>query len=258
MICDELGLSGKEVVAIGGSKFRASNNSNAYWAKKKIIDKRKEYAEAAEKYTKLLDAYDCEEESRRKVKGYTRKDLEERLDYIQNKVNQLETTAPVVEEQGDVSIIHPDARKMKHLNGANEISHNIQIAVDAKYHMVVAVDVTSEAVDYQQFYPMVTQTKENLGADTLTVLAGRGYFSVQQLDKAEKDNIVLIVAKPDWNGAPDPDYASTYFVYNEQNDTYICLQNKELPRKKRKDSKSDPEYGNKPICKDCPVREKAL
>jgi len=31
LICDELGLLGKEIVAIDGSKFRASNNSNAYW-----------------------------------------------------------------------------------------------------------------------------------------------------------------------------------------------------------------------------------
>ena len=80
LICDELGLLGKEVVAIDGSKFRACNNSNAYWTKKKIADKRKEYAEAAEKYTKLLDACDYEEEGSRAVKGYTRKDLEQRFD----------------------------------------------------------------------------------------------------------------------------------------------------------------------------------
>ena len=85
LICDELGLLGKEVVAIDGSKFRASNNSNAYWTKKKIVDKRNEYTEAAAKYTKLLEACDHEEEGSRAVKGYTRKDLEERLDWIQTK-----------------------------------------------------------------------------------------------------------------------------------------------------------------------------
>lgn len=257
LLCDELGLLGKEVVAIDGSKFRASNNSNAYWTKKKIVDKRKEYAEAAEKYTKLLDACDHEEESSRKVKGYTRKDLEERLDYIQKKTNQLEAIAPVVEEYGDVSITDPDARKMKHLNGANEVSHNVQIAVDGKNHMVVAVDGTSEAVDYEQFYSMSTQAEKNLGVDTLTVFADRGYFSGEQLDKAEKEGIIPIVAKPHRTGAPLPDYASSYFVYNEQNDSYLCPQNKELPRKaKRKDSKSEPEYGSRHVCKDCPVRDK--
>ena len=133
LFCDELGLLGKEVVAVDGSKFRASNNSNAYWTKKKVEDKRKEYTEAANKYSKLLEACDHEEEGSRAVKGYTRKDLEKRLDWIQSKVNQLETVAPIVEQQGDVSITDPDARKMKHLNGANEVSHNVQAVVGRVY-----------------------------------------------------------------------------------------------------------------------------
>ena len=181
MICDELGLLGKEVVAIDGSKFRASNNSNAYWTKKKLEDKHKEYATAAEKYTKLLDACDHEEEGSRAVKGYTRKELEQRLDWIQNKLDKLEDIAPEVEKNGDVSMTDADARKMKHLNGANEISHNVQIAVDGKTHMVVAVDVTSQAVDYEQFYPMSKQAKENLGIDELTVMGNRVIFQRNSL-----------------------------------------------------------------------------
>jgi len=257
LICDELGLLGKEVVAIDGSKFRASNNSNAYWTKKKIEDKRKEYTKSAEKYTKLLEACDNEEEGSRAVKGYTRKDLEERLDWIQNKTNCIEAIAPIVEQQGNVSITDPDARKMKHLNGANEISHNVQIAVDDKHHLVVAVDVTSQAVDYQQFHPMSKQAKENLGVDTLTVLADRGYFSSEQLTMAENEGIVPIVAKPDRCWAPDPKYSSSNFIYDEQHDCYICPEGKILPRKtKRKNSNAVPEYGSKKVCADCPHRVK--
>lgn len=256
MICDELGLIGKEIVAIDGSKFRASNNSNAYWTKKKVKDKREEYAKSAERYTKLLDACD-REEGIRETRGYTRKDLEERLDYIQSKMNQLEAIAPMVEEQGDVSLTDPDARKMKHLNGANEVSHNVQIAVDEKNHMVVAVDVTSEAVEYEQFHTMSVQAKEALGVDSLTVLADRGYFSGEQLDKAEKDSIIPIVPKPDRANSPDPMYTSSCFVYDEQNDVYICPQGKVLPRKQKR-NKETPEiyYGSSHTCNDCPVRDK--
>ena len=256
LICDELGLLGKEVVAIDGSKFRASNNSNAYWTKKKIADKRKEYAEAAEKYTKLLDTCDHEEEGSRATKGYTRKDLEQRLDWIQSKVNKLESVAPIVEEQGDVSLTDPDARKMKHLNGANEISHNIQIAVDEKNHMIVAVDVTGQAVDYRQFHPMATQAKENLDVDTLTAIADRGYFSAEQIALAEKEGIIPIVSKPERTGAPCMDYAASCFRYDEENDVYICPQGRTLPRKQKRNLET-PEfyYGSKNTCKGCPVRE---
>jgi transposase len=256
IICDELGLLGKEVVAVDGSKFRASNNSNAYWTKKKIEHKRKEYAKAAEKYTKLLEVCDREEEGSRAVKGYTRKDLEERLDWIQDKTNQLEAIAPIVEEEGDVSITDPDARKMKHLNGANEISHNVQIAVDDKHHMVVAVDVTSQAVDYKQFHPMSKQAKENIDVETLTVLADRGYFSAEQLAMAEKEGIIPIVSKPERTGAPNMDYSASRFIYDEKNDVYTCPQGKSLPRKKKRNSKS-PEiyYGSRNTCKNCPVKD---
>jgi len=255
MFCDALGLLGKEVVAVDGSKFRASNNSNAYWTKKKLADKREEYRKAADKYMKLLDACDYEEEGSRRVKGYTRKELKDRLDWIQHKVDQLEKVAPIVEENGDVSLTDPDARKMKHLNGANEISHNVQIAVDEKNHMVVAVDVTSQAVDYAQFYPMSKQTKENLGVDTLTVMADRGYFSGEQIDMAEQEGVVPIISKPDRTQSLDPKYSPSNFIYDEANDVYICPQGKHLPRKqKRKESNAIPEYGSKRVCTDCPDR----
>ena len=255
LICDELGLLGKEVVAIDGSKFRASNSSNSYWTKKKIADKRKEYAKAAEKYTELLDTCDREEEGSRAAKGYTRKDLEQRLDWIQNKVNKLEAIAPIVEEQGDISMTDPDARKMKHLNGANEVSHNVQIAVDEKNHMIVAVDVTSQAIDYQQFYPMSKQAKENLGVDALTVIADRGYFSAEQLALAEQEGVTPIVSKPERAWSPDPRYTSSNFIYDEQRDCYICPQGKLLLRKGKK-PKTSSEYGSKRICENCHVRDK--
>jgi transposase len=255
LFCDQLGLLGKEVVAIDGSKFRASNNSNKYWTRKKLADKREEYRKAAEKYINLLDTCDTEEEGSRQVKGYTRKELNERLDWIQHKVDQLEAVAPLVEENGDVSLTDPDARKMKHLNGANEISHNVQIGVDDKHHIVVAVDVSSQAVDYEQFHPMATQSKENLCVDTLVVLGDRGYFSGEQMHLAEKEGIVPIVAKPDKSKALDPKYSISNFIYDEENDVYICPEGKHLPRqKKRKNSNAPPRYGNKHVCADCPAR----
>ena len=45
MICDELGLIGKEMVAVDGSKFRASNSRLAYHSEKKTEKKRQEIPE---------------------------------------------------------------------------------------------------------------------------------------------------------------------------------------------------------------------
>jgi transposase len=258
MICDELGLLGKEIVAEDGSKFRASNNSNKYWTKKKVENKREEYRKSAEKYVKLLDDCDKKEENNRKAKKYTRDELEKRLEIIERKIENLEEIAVLVEEaDGDVSITDADARKMKHLNGANEISHNVQIAVDDKNHMVVAVDVTSDAVDYEQFNNISIQAKENLGVETLTAIADKGYFSAEELAKAEQNGIIPIVDSAEKTSAPDPEYAKSNFFYDEENDVYICPQGRRLPRKvKRSKDKKETDYGSRQVCENCPVREK--
>jgi hypothetical protein len=52
-------------------------------------------------------------------------------------------------------------------------------------------------------------------------------------------------------------YAMSNFIYDEENDLYICPEGKQLLRKqKRKDSKALPSYGSKHICENCPVRDK--
>ena len=255
VICDELGLLGKEIVAIDGSKFRASNNSNAFFTKKRIVAKRQEYTEAAQKYIALLDVCDKEEDVR-KTKGYSRKELEQRLDWIDHKLQQLDAVEPLLGEHTSVSTTDPDAKLMKHLNGAREVSHNVQIAVDEKAHIVASVDVTSDEVDYQQFYPVSVQAKEALDVGKLTVLADRGYFSAEQIESAENAGIIPIVSKPDRGGAPSPEYGYDYFLYEEDKDVYVCPQGKELPRKQKHNANSvEVYYGSKKLCADCPVRD---
>ena len=60
-ICGELGLIGREIVAVDGSKFRANNSRLRYHSRRKIEEKIKHYAENADMYIKLLDSCDQEE-----------------------------------------------------------------------------------------------------------------------------------------------------------------------------------------------------
>ncbi len=49
---------------------------------------------------------------------------------------------------------------MMRTNNGVDICHNVQIAVDDKNHLVVAVDVTSDPVDKEQFHNIALQAKE--------------------------------------------------------------------------------------------------
>lgn len=87
MICDELGLISKEVVAVDGSKFRACNGRMRYHSKGKIAEKLVHYNEAAEKYMNLLEQSD-KQESGVETTRCSKNELKEKLARIQKRANR--------------------------------------------------------------------------------------------------------------------------------------------------------------------------
>jgi transposase len=254
MICDELGLISKEIVAVDGSKFRASNGRMAYHSKGKIAEKKKYYEEAAEKYMNLLEQCDIEEVNTA-ANGMSRKELEERLDKIQKRVQELEKWSERVEAEGTIYLTDPDSRLMRTHNGGGEISHNVEIAVEAKNHFIVAVDATSDAVDYGQLHNISSQAKEELGVDKLTSIADRGFYSGEEFKKCKEDRIAVIAPKPDRGESQSKGYTKSNFRYDKENDVYICPlgQTLTLPAKRRGKG-NDKRYYCK-ACADCPSKE---
>ncbi|MEG1773194.1 MAG: transposase, partial [Clostridia bacterium] len=80
---------------------------------------------------------------------------------------------------------------------------------------IVAVDVTSEAVDREQLHNVSVQAKEELDVPALTVIADKGYYSAKQFMLCEEAGISVIAPKPTLQSAPDERYAKDKFVYDE-------------------------------------------
>ena len=247
MICDELGLISKEIVAVDGSKFRASNGRMKYYSKGKVEKNIAHYSEAAEKYMVLLEQSDSEE-NENQPNQYTRAELKEKLEKIQKRIVELEEIQKQVEAEGTLYLSDPDAKLMKVSDGGNDISHNVQIAVEEKSHFIVAADVTSDAVDYGQLHNISSQAKENLGVEELTALADRGFYSSEEFKKCKEDDITVIVPKPAKGETQSQGYTKGYFRYDKENDLYICPLGKEakLPAVRKSKSKDKRYY-----CKDC-------
>ena len=89
MICDELGLIGKEMVAMNGSEFRASNSRLAYHSEKKIERKIEHYNKTVEQYLILLDSCD-EQESDSITPKLSRAEIEEKIEDINKRLAELE------------------------------------------------------------------------------------------------------------------------------------------------------------------------
>lgn len=134
-------------------------------------------------------------------------------------------------------------------NNGTDICHNVQIAVDNKNDLVVAVDVTSSPADQTQLYNMSSKAKEEMKVKELTVLADKGYWNGEDFKKCKNDNITTIVSSPKEQG--NKGYRRSDFKYNKEKDVYICPNGAELYKTGIKRIL----YTNPKACKNCPNRE---
>jgi transposase len=257
LFCCELGLIGKEIVAVDGSKFRASNSRLAYHTEKKLDEKIKHHTKTAEQYIKLLDDCDAQEKSQPK---YTKEELTDKIDKINKRLGELKTLKAEVIENGTIYETDKDAKMMKTNNHGADICHNVQIAVDDKNHLIVAVDVTSEAVDKEQLYNISSQAKNNLKVEEITAIADKGYYAGAQFKKCKDDNIVPIVAKANqsFHSAND-EFCKDKFEYDESKDVYVCPMGQILSKYKSRESSKSKDfnrYTNQNACMNCPVKDK--
>jgi len=164
MLCDMLGLIGKEMVAIDGSKFRASNSRRKNLTKNKVKKMIKHHEESAQKYIELLEESDKEiKEQNLKIK--TKEELQEKLDAAQKRIEELKVIAEEIEINGNISLTDKDSKHMSVSNNGTDISHNVQVAVDSKNHLIIGLDVTSSPVDQGQLYNMSALAAKELGIE---------------------------------------------------------------------------------------------
>lgn len=273
MLLNELGLYGKQIIAIDGSKFRASNSRKKNYTKNKIKKMLDYYEQAAKKYIELLNENDkIDEES---VK-YTKEELTDKLLAAKKRIEELTEMAEEIQQNGEISITDPDAKHMSVSNNGTDIAHNVQIAVDSKSHLVVAIDVISNPADQNQLYNMASKAVEQLGLresdetedsdienkisheekEIITVLADKGYYSGEELEKCKKAHIKTIVSKPK-NGTKigDEEYIKEKFIYDKDKDIYICPSGEELKNISKPDSKNKV-YRNTEACSKCKNKDK--
>ena len=181
--CFSLDAFGRSTVAIDGSKFRAQNSKkNNYNIRK--IQKHLDYIEAQEK-NYIQDLHDQDEIDKQKKKLNKRKkkylDLKEQL-------NQSDQT--------QISTTDPDARALPlHMN-IIEVGYNVQSVVDDKHNLIVHYEVTNTN-DLSALASLAEKAKSSLQLDdndSLTVLADKGYYSGEQIDRCQINKIDTLVS----------------------------------------------------------------
>jgi transposase len=223
VLCRDLKLFSQALVAIDGSKFKAVNTRDRNFTAGKVDKRQQQIEESIQRYLNALETADRTGPA----------EMEARTSRLKDKIAQLRRQMRGLEEikeqlktlpDGQLSMTDPDARSMATSGkGSGIVGYNVQAAVDAKHHLIVAHEVTNAGSDRAMLSPMAQAARQAMGKTRLTAVADRGYFSAPQIKACADDGIAAILPKPATSNAKaEGRFDRADFVYIARDDEYRC------------------------------------
>ncbi|HEX5262162.1 MAG TPA: IS1182 family transposase [Phenylobacterium sp.] len=231
-LCRQVGLFTLQVAAIDGSKFKAVNARDRNFTPAKLKARMDQVEASIARYLAALETADRQEGELAPAKTER---LREKIAKLRAQMAHFQALAPILAATPDqqLSLTDPDARSMATSGrGSGIVGYNVQIAVDAERHLIVAHEVTNVGHDRGQLSAMATSAKEAMGAEALDALADRGYFDGEEILACEALDVTPYVPKPLTSGAKaDGRFGKQDFAYQPVGDVYRCPAGQRLPRR---------------------------
>ena len=182
MLCRSLGLFTDASVAIDGSKFKAVNNRDKNFTRAKMERRLAQIEESVARYLRQLDSADRQEPSEARETKTTRlKEKSAKLKEEVRRLHGLRARMLAVPDQ-QISLTDPDFRSMATSGrGSGVVGYNVQVAVDTEHHLIITHEVTNVGNDRAQLADMAKRAKATLEAESLDVVADRGYYSSEEI-----------------------------------------------------------------------------
>jgi transposase len=156
----------------------------------------------------------------------------------------------------------PDARISVKPGKARKLNYLSQLSVDTAHHVITDISAYhADKKDNQCLQDITLRLKRRLNNEGLlwhNLLADTGYSDGENYSFLEKIGIQsYIPAHGTYKGGPDG------FIYDKENDRYICPQGNFIPFKKifydyRTHTKKKEYRCSSLVCKDCPIKRKCL
>lgn len=268
LLCRKLELFGAELVAIDGSKLKASNGQRRHFNAEQLREVIKHIDQRIDDYLRELDTQDAEQGPPPSVPPTGDKNSETMAEKIARLRTSREEHATLLKEmeksaQSEVSLTDTDARKMRDTQrGGYFIGYNVQVAVDAKHDLIAAAEVVQSASDRGELGAIAQAAKAELNVSSLEVVADKGYHSADQLEACETANIITYVpAQGSTSGRSSKDgrvvFAKERFSYDAAANEYQCPSGERLKLRgtcKRRHDKKHLIYANAAACRQCPLK----
>jgi transposase len=231
-LCRQLNLFSEVVVAVDGSKFKAVNNRDRNFTSAKVQRRIEQIEAGIMRKQSALDILDLDQSATAQSKSSK---LKEKLAALKKRLEQLKEIEILVQAAPDkqISLTDPDARSMATSGKGNGIvGYNVQTAVDARHHLIVAHEVINAGNDRGQLATMAQQAQTATGCQDLEVVADRGYFKGEEILACQDAGMTPFVPKPLTSGSKaEGRFGKQDFVYVAEDNEYRCPAGKRLSRR---------------------------
>lgn len=269
-LCKGMELFGAELVGIDSSKFTACNARDRILDAKGLAKSLQGIAASIEAWLEQLDQNDTAEQPPAGSSSgeLTRQQIQDKIASLKAGQQRLEQAREDLAESGEktVSLSDPDCRLMKN-RGRIEPAYSIHTAVDAKNHLIVDYQISSQAADANHLSSMALAAKQVLHQeqtntdDCLQVCADAGYYDSVDLKACEDQQITAYVPIPKpkvskKTQVPKPPFYPDHFLYDGDSDTYRCPQD-QVMNYYRTTTKADGRrirIYRTPACQSCPFK----
>jgi len=255
LLCRELDLFGKELLAVDGTRIKAVNNKDRNFTRASLTEFIRLADAKLDDYLQRLDHADAAETG---TSGSRVANLAEKIAAIRGRRERCQEMLAELDRTGEsqISLTDPDSRAMAaHTRVA--VGYNAQIAVDTKHKLIVEQQVTNQVLDMGLLTETAEPAKEILGVETIDVVADKGYFKIEDIEACEKAGMEPYVPRPQRGPSVRAGlFRKDEFKYDPETDSFTCPAGQRLTpysssalRQLKKIN-----YANRKACRDCPLR----
>lgn len=257
VLCRELDLYGRELIAIDGTRIKAVNAKTRNFTHGKMDHAMAEVDERLALYMDELDRADKDDDGSLRSGQATR--LQEKIARLNERRARLDSYRAELEAIGEkqISLTDPDAKGMP-ASCRVDVGYTVQIAVDTKHHLIAEQQVHPEVNDLGFLEETASAAMANLDVETIEAVADRGYFRIEDIEACEAAGITTYVPKPERGPAKrEGHFAKERFAYDAEANELICPGGARLKvrrqRKLREGAKAT-DYYNPSACKVCALK----
>lgn len=237
-VLDGQGLIDLKLVAHDGTKIQANAGVDTY-RRKNTIQQRLELAQQV--IAEMGDPREDNVHVRTRKQAAEQRAARERVKKLSAALEEMEELSkdlkPADAVKMRVSIVEPEARKMKHGNAAITPGYNVQLSTEASNKIIVGMHLSQSSSDAQSLQAAVDVVENNNGRCPDQLVVDGGYTSKANVVEMEERGIDLIGSLPDLDkkrtasaraAGIDPSYGVPFFIIQSETKTVLCPEGKTL------------------------------